>query len=289
MNAPARAPDQERHGAVTIRADLPHALDVFALRAWARARLWQAEYLTLHTAVLRSLLYAFTENGSYVADNKSVPWAPTRRKIGDLLEALAAICILPTDLDHPGWLDGRAAGLIVAVANGLLDIEQRLLTPHTPLFFNQTAVPFDYDPVAPQPQRWLDFMAEIWPSEPDAIKVVAEWFGYVISGRLDLHKILLMVGPTRGGKGVIARMLGVLIGRQNVAGPTLNSLGGDFGLAPLIGQSLAIISDARFVGKNDHVVVERLLSISGEDTLTINRKYRDQWTGKAPLAPSRYQ
>ena len=53
-------------------------------------------------------------------------------------------------------------------------------------------------------------------------------------------------------------------------------------MAPLIGKSLAIISDARFVGKNGAVVVERLLSISGEDTLTVNRKYRDQWTGKLP-------
>ena len=99
---------------------------------------------------------------------------------------------------------------------------------------------------------------------------------------MDLHKILLMVGPTRGGKGVIARILTALIGRQNVAGPTLNSLGGEFGLAPLIGKPLAVISDARFVGKNGNVVVERLLSISGEDTLTVNRKYRDQWTGKLP-------
>ncbi len=30
------------------------------------------------------------------------------------------------------------------------------------------------------------------------------------------------------------------------------------------------------------MVVERLLSISGEDSLTVNRKYRDQWTGKLP-------
>jgi putative DNA primase/helicase len=29
-------------------------------------------------------------------------------------------------------------------------------------------------------------------------------------------------------------------------------------------------------------VVERLLSISGEDTITVNRKYREQWTGKLP-------
>jgi putative DNA primase/helicase len=93
---------------------------------------------------------------------------------------------------------------------------------------------------------------------------------------------MLMVGPTRGGKGVIARVLTALVGRQNMAGPTLNSLGGEFGLAPLIGKPLAIISDARFSGKGANIVVERLLSISGEDTLTVNRKYRDQWTGKLP-------
>ena len=65
-----------------------------------------------------------------------------------------------------------------------------------------------------------------------------------------------------------------------MVGPTLHGLSGDFGLAPLIGKALAIISDARFSGKGGNIIVERLLSISGEDTLTINRKYKDQWTGK---------
>jgi len=64
----------------------------------------------------------------------------------------------------------------------------------------------------------------------------------------------------------------------------LNSLGGEFGLAPPLGKSLAIVSDARSGGgKNSSIVVERLLSITGEDTLTVNRKYRDQWTGKLPV------
>jgi putative DNA primase/helicase len=146
-----------------------------------------------------------------------------------------------------------------------------------------TSVPFAYDPDAPPPQRWLAFLNALWPQEPDAIDVLGEWFGYVISGRLDLHKILLMVGPTRGGKGVIARVLSAMIGSRNVCGPTLNSLGGEFGLAPLMGKSLAVISDARFVGsKNSGIVVERLLSISGEDTLTVNIKFKDQWNGKLP-------
>ena len=30
------------------------------------------------------------------------------------------------------------------------------------------------------------------------------------------------------------------------------------------------------------MVVERLLSVSGEDSLTIDRKYREPWTGRLP-------
>jgi putative DNA primase/helicase len=219
---------------------------------------------------------------AYFTDDGVAPWAPNRRKIGDLLEALSAVCILSDHRDQPCWLDDRTTGTIVAVTNGLLDVERRHLLPHTPLFFNQTSVPFEFDATAPPPKRWLAFLEELWPHEPEAIDVLSEWYGYIVSGLLHMHKILLMVGPTRGGKGVIARVLTQLVGRQNTAGPTLNSLGGDFGLAPLIGKSLAVISDARFVGKNSSVVVERLLSISGEDSLTVNIKYKEQWTGKLP-------
>jgi putative DNA primase/helicase len=258
--------------------------DDLTLRHWRGGWwAWQgSHWVERENRQVRSLLYAFTEHALYVAGKSMAPWAPNRHKIGDLLEALSAVCILPDQQDQPHWIDGRATGTIVAVANGLLDLERRQLLPHTPLFFNQVAVPFEYDATAAKPERWLAFLAELWPDEPEAIDVLAEWFGYVISGLLNLHKILLMVGPTRGGKGVIARILTELVGRQNTAGPTLHSLGGDFGLAPLIGKSLAVISDARFVGKNGQIVVERLLSISGEDTLTVNRKYKDQWTGKLP-------
>jgi putative DNA primase/helicase len=238
-----------------------------------------------------SLLYHFTEHAFFPSDKKFKPWAPTHRKIADLIEALGAICILRDDITQPCWLDDRPSGVIVACENGLLDVEARRLLAHTPAFFNQTSVPFAYDACAPRPENWLAFLTALWPgdnadAEPaddqPAINVLAEWFGYVVSGRLDLHKILLMVGPTRAGKGVVARMLTALIGRENVAGPTLNSLAGDFGLQPLIGKPLAIVSDARFAGRDSSIVVERLLSISGEDTLTVNRKYRDQWTGKLP-------
>jgi putative DNA primase/helicase len=246
---------------------------------WRTTHWVEAEQRTV-----RAMLYAFTEHAVYLDGLQLKQWLPTRYKIGDLMEALSAIVILPDDFEQPGWLDGRGSGPIVATNNGLLDIASRQLHPHTPLYFGQLSVPFPYDPDAPEPKRWHAFLDELWPDEPDAIDLLGEWFGYVISGRLDLHKILVMVGPTRGGKGVIARILTALIGKRNVCGPTLSSLGGEFGLAPLLGKSLAIISDARFGGgKNAGVVVERLLSISGEDTLTVNRKYREQRSGKLPV------
>jgi putative DNA primase/helicase len=143
-------------------------------------------------------------------------------------------------------------------------------------------VPFAYDAAAPEPQHFLNFLNELWPQETEAVDALAEWFGYVISGRTNLQKMLLMVGPTRGGKGVLARVLTELVGKPNVCGPTLSSFAGEFGLAPLLSKSLAVISDVRFSGKGGSVVVERLLSISGEDTLTINREYHEQINTKMP-------
>jgi putative DNA primase/helicase len=95
---------------------------------------------------------------------------------------------------------------------------------------------------------------------------------------------LLVVGPKRAGKGTIARMLTGLVGKSNVAGPTLSSLASNFGLSPLLGKPVAILSDARFSGRSadQAAVVERLLSISGEDLVTIDRKNREHLTVKLP-------
>ena len=76
------------------------------------------------------MIYHFTDNALYRdpknrLKNRLLPWAPMRRNIGDLLEALSTIVILPDHLVQPCWLDHRPSGPIVAVRNGLLDIDTR--------------------------------------------------------------------------------------------------------------------------------------------------------------------
>ncbi len=72
----------------------------------------------------------------------------------------------------------------------------------------------------------------------------------------------------------------LLIGPGNTVTPALANLSTNFGLAPLIGKQLAVITDARLGYRTDgKVVTERLLSISGEDAITIDRKYKSEWGG----------
>lgn len=241
-------------------------------------------------AQVRKAMYERLEHAVYRTPTKDGEteerdWAPTKPKISNLLDALGSITLLPTDTDAPSWVERDTAdeddGPIVACTNGLLRIRDRALRPHTPDFFNLVSVPFAYDPNATAP-TWESFLAQIWPDDPETIHALQEWFGYVLSGRTDQQKILLMKGPSRSGKGTIARVMKELVGKENLAGPTLAGLGSNFGLSTLVGKPLAVISDARLSGKDGGQVVERLLTISGEDTIDIDRKYRQPWTGKLP-------
>jgi putative DNA primase/helicase len=127
----------------------------------------------------------------------------------------------------------------------------------------------------------LELLGSIWPDDTESIDTLQEFFGYSLTQDTRQQKILLILGPKRSGKGTIARLLNKVVGQHNVCGPTLSSLENDFGLAPLIGKTLAIISDARLGSKaNQHAIAERLLAISGEDMLSIPRKYLVDYTAK---------
>lgn len=90
---------------------------------------------------MRSSLYKRLEYATYSVPGKDGQpeirdWAPTKQKISNLLDALGAITLLPTDTDAPSWVEQDAAGKdgspIVACENGLLRIRDRALLPHTP-------------------------------------------------------------------------------------------------------------------------------------------------------------
>src|SRR5262249_54205045 len=86
-------------------------------------------------------------------------------------------------------------------------------------------------------------------------------------------KFAVLVGPSRSGKGTILRVLGAMLGAENVANPSLTSLGTRFGLAPLVGKLAAVVGDGHLGRQADAVaVLERLKSITGGDRQNVDRR-----------------
>ncbi len=215
---------------------------------------------------------------------------PSRRVVAELMAALQAIACLPSALGAPGWIgdpDHPAAGLppgeVVAVDGGLLDLRTRDLHPATPGYYTHHALGTPYDPAAPAPARWLRHLDEMYDGDTETIEAIQEYTGYLVSGDTAHQKALLMVSPRRGGKGTVLRIIRALLGAETVAGPTLTSLAGPFGLEPLVHRSVAIIGDARISARAEwSIIAERILSVTGEDTVTVDRKFRPSWTGRLP-------
>lgn len=216
----------------------------------------------------------------------------TMKLLADTLQALRASACLSFAVEPPAWLNGAApfpASQALACANGILNVPAWAgsgagLHPLTPRFFSPTALSYGFDADAAPADSWLRFLRSVWPHDPEAIAALQDWFGYCLLPDTSQQKILMFVGPKRSGKGTIARVLSRLVGLSNAASPTLGSLGSPFGLQPLLHKTLAIISDARLSHRTDAAVVtERLLSISGEDAQTIDRKYREPVTVRLPV------
>ena len=202
------------------------------------------------------------------------------------MDALRAVANLDTAISAPAWLHDASSLLpeeLLVCANGLLHLPKRNLLTPTPSFWTHNALNYAFDPDAPDPKEWELFLDNLWGDDKESIDTLQEVFGYLFTANTRQQKAFLLVGPKRSGKGTIARVLTGVLGQDNVCAPTLASLSSQFGLAPLIDKLVAIIADARLSSRADqHQIAERLLSVSGEDGQTIDRKYLPPWNGRLP-------
>lgn len=191
----------------------------------------------------------------------------------------------------PCWLCNHMPDVadVVSFKNGLLNFHQYahsdgrksaaavpLLIPPTPNWFSESAMPYRFNPEATCP-NWLAFLGTVLPSDghAGAVALLQEWFGYCLTADTRQQKMLVMAGPPRCGKGTIIRALQRVVGQENCASPSFDSLGERFGLEVLIGKKVATIPDAHLGRGTDAVrVLDKLLQITGEDSVTVDRKGR---------------
>lgn len=155
--------------------------------------------------------------------------------------------------------------------------------PLTPNLFTLGGQAFDFDWLPDgrldlgEYPTWLKFLGEIFDGEKDQIEVLQQWMGYILTGQTRQQKFLLISGPKRSGKSILAKVMTAIAGHNNTASAMLSTLAGDFGLDPLVGRKLAILADERRLPKAEATkVLPRILSITGEDRLPIQRKHKGQ-------------
>lgn len=286
--APILDPRAPMPSARALLADRFTACDLPAMHHY-RGTFWRWNgscYRKADTDSIEAEIWRYLDSAKrYGKDGEKIDFQPNCSSVGNALEALKAVCNLPGSVAPPAWLvehaENHPAHELLPVRNGLLHLPSGTLSKPSPTFFCTNASEVAFVEQAPEPKEWLRFLSLIWPDDPQSIETLQEIFGYLLSPDTSQQKIPLIVGPKRSGKGTIARVLTMLLGQNSVTAPTLASLATNFGLAPLIGKSVAIIGDARLSGKADHAAIaERLLSISGEDSITVDRKFLSAWTGR---------
>ena len=217
-------------------------------------------------------------------DVEYVPVKPNRRMISDFVDALMAAAFVRDDVPAPSWLGSHGPAGLIPLRNGMLELATDRLLPHSPRLLRQLQPAVRLRPASSRADRVAALPGQHLARGSGRDRHPAGNHGPAADQRHAAPEDL-SAGRARSAsaKGTIARIIRLLLGAENVAGPTLSGLTMNFGLQELIGKPAAIIADARLSGRSDAAVIaERLLSISGEDVQTIDRKHRDPWTGMLP-------
>jgi P4 family phage/plasmid primase-like protien len=182
-------------------------------------------------------------------------------------------------VEHPGlyretvsW-DRRG---LVAVANGVLDLQTRGFSDWKPEYFLRRKLGVAFDPARACPE----FMNLVTTSFADldsgerqsCIDLLQEFFGACVGAGIlnrEHRRALLLVGPSRTGKTELANIIRRLVG-EPVASPAVSEIGERFGTATFYGATAWIRDDA--VNEGDRIDPERFKTIVTGEPIDIERK-----------------
>ena len=164
---------------------------------------------------------------------------------------------------------------VLCFKNGLLILrnDKPYFEEHSMKYVCKSMVAKDFDLQNNKPTEWLRFLDSSLEGDADRISLLQEWMGYNLISGNPFQKIGLLIGASRSGKGVIGKVLANITGGVGVS---LSGLCTEFGLSILYGEKTAIIGDAHQVSQNNYErAKEILLTISGQDKVDINRKFKN--------------
>ena len=162
---------------------------------------------------------------------------------------------------------------IINVRNGLYNVLEGTLTPHSPDFLSTMQLSVRYDPDAECP-RFLQYLQEV--VETGQIPLIQEMLGYFLIPVTRAQKCFVIVGEGGSGKSQLLLVLNdILLGRENVSNVSWQALNERFKPAELFGKLANIFADLPTKNIDDNGIFKALV---GEDFLTVEKKNKDPFS-----------
>jgi len=164
---------------------------------------------------------------------------------------------------------------IINVKNGLYNILEDKLKPHTPEYYSTVQINASFDPKATCP-LFLKFLSECL--DADEIFMVQEILGYLLIPINKAQKSFVFVGAGNAGKSTLLSVAQeVLLGSDNVSNVPWQALADRFKTAELFGKLANIFADLPSKSIDDNGLFK---SITGEDYITAEKKNKTPFSFK---------
>lgn len=203
-------------------------------------------------------------------------------------ELLSAMCdhaysMVPDDVLEPCLVStGKPFDVshLMLFKNGMLDVVNDKLIPHSDNLFTTATLAYDYDPRALSP-RWITTVYEWLEGDEERIALLQEWFGYNLVASNYLEQLMFIYGVPGSGKSTAQRILQYLLDSNFMPMNTHQLAVDQFGLSSLVGKYACMVSEE---GTFDHGKGQKLLSvlkqITGNDAMPIRRMRKEAISGR---------
>lgn len=135
--------------------------------------------------------------------------------------------------------------------------------------YNTIVIPHNYNYNAGVPTKTINFLS-MMTSDPDEIKFIFEWIGFLMVKRYDIQKMLFLTGDGGNGKSTLIKLMTAVVGANNTSTVSMKSLlNNQFQSSLLYNKLFNTVAD---IGADFFDDSSILKALTGDDHITIERK-----------------
>lgn len=182
----------------------------------------------------------------------------------------------------PQYLDRDKS--VIGVKNGMVDLRTGELLPHDREAYLTKQCPINYNPDAPEPKLWLQFLSDIFDGDLYMISYIQKCVGYSLTGSTAEQCAFFLFGTGRNGKSTFLEIVRGMMGdyATNIQPQTImvNSKSGN---AP--SSDIARLKGARLVTSvepNEGMRLDEglLKQLTGDDVVTARKMFAEEFEFK---------